>query len=81
MKIIESNDNSYETNSRRLEYINDVVNTADKAVESVEGDIPPSLTRAISRMYTAASSVESVLKYIDENTKSSDKNITVESSQ
>lgn len=81
MKIIESNDNSYETNFRRLEYIKDVVNAADKAVESVEGDILPSLTRAISRIYTAASSAESVLKYIDENIKSSDKNITVESPQ
>lgn len=69
MKILESNDNSYETNFRRLDYIKDVVNAADKAIESAEGDIPPSLTRAISRIYTAASSVESVLKYIDENTK------------
>lgn len=65
MKIFESNDNSYETNFRRLEYIKDVVNAADKAVEFAEGDISPSLTRAISRMYTAASSAESVLKYID----------------
>lgn len=81
MKIFESSDNSYETNFRRLEYIKDVVNAADKAVESAEGDIPPSLTRAISRIYTAASSAESVLKYINENRKSSDKNITVESSQ
>ena len=67
MKILENNDNSYETNFRRLEYIKDVVNAADKAVESAEGDIPPSLTRVISRMYIAASSVESILKYIDEN--------------
>lgn len=81
MVILENNDNSYETNFRRLEYIKDIVNAANKVIESAEGDIPPSLTRAISRIYTAASSVESVLKYIDENIKSSDKNITVESSQ
>lgn len=67
MKIFESNDNSYETNFRRLEYIKDVVNAADEAVESAEGDIPPSLTRAILRIHTAASSAESVLKYIHEN--------------
>lgn len=67
MVILENNDNSYETNFKRLEYIKDIVNAADNAVESAEGDIPPSLTRAISRIYTAASSAESVLKYIDEN--------------
>ena len=67
MVILENNDNSYETNFTRLEYIKDIVNAADNAVESAEGDIPPSLTRAISRIYTAASSAESVLKYIDEN--------------
>ena len=81
MVILENNDNSYETNFKRLEYIKDIVNAADNAVESAEGDIPPSLTRAISRIYTAASSAESVLKYINENRKSGDKNITVESSQ
>ena len=67
MKIFESDDNSYETNFKRLEYIKDIINAADKVIESAEGDIPPSLTRAISRIYTAASSAESVLKYIDEN--------------
>lgn len=67
MKILENNDNSYETNFRRLEYIKDVVNAADKAVESAKSEIPSSLTRVISRMYIAASSVESILKYIDEN--------------
>ena len=67
MKIFESNDNSYETNFKRIEYIKDIINAIDKAVESAEDEIPPSVTRAISRMYTAASSAESVLKYIDEN--------------
>ena len=67
MIILENNDNSYETAFRRLEYIKDLINAADKVIESAEGDIPPSVTRAISRMYTAASSAESVLKYIDEN--------------
>lgn len=67
MKIFESNDNSYETNSNRLEYIKDIVNAADKAIESAEGEIPPSLARAISRMYTAASSAEYVLQYIKES--------------
>ena len=67
MKIFESNDNSYETNSNRLEYIKDIVNAADKAIESAEGEIPLSLARAISRMYTAASSAEYVLQYIKES--------------
>ena len=67
MKIFESDDNSYETNFKRLEYIKDIVNAADNAVESAEGEIPPSLTRAISRIYTAASSAEYVLQYIKES--------------
>lgn len=71
MKILENNvtsgylsdsdDSSYEANFRRLEYIKDIVNAADKAVESAKREIPLSLTRAISRIYTAASSAESVL--------------------
>ncbi len=67
MVILENNDNSYETAFRRLEYIKDIINAADKVIESAEGDIPPSLTRAISRIYTAASSAEYVLQYIKES--------------
>lgn len=67
MVILENNDNSYETAFKRLEYIKDIVNAADNAVESAEGEIPPSLTRAISRIYTAASSAEYVLQYMKES--------------